>query len=776
MDIAAEAIEPLGLSRREAEARLAAAGPNTLAEEAPRFWRSLFGKFWAPVPWLLEAAIMLEVALGRYVEAGVIGALLVVNVVLAFVQESRASAALAALKEKLAPMALVRRDGVWQKRAAAELVAGDVIRLPLGAIVPADARLVSGAVMVDQSMLTGESVPADAVPGALVYAGALVRRGEAVAEVTATGARTYFGRTAELVRLAHPASSEQAAILRAVESLAVLNGAAALGIVLYAHFVARLHAIDVTFLGLTALLAAIPAALPVTFALSAALSAQALARKGVLLTRLSAAHETAGMDVLCADKTGTLTRNALEVAEVVPLAGFDAARVLSLAALASSEADLDPIDSTLRKHAAPSREQGERLLRFIPFDPETRMAQAVVAGREGPPVQIAKGALEALAPVTQVSDEARKAAEALSAQGHRVIAVATGAATPLKLAGLIALTDPPREDSATLIAALRDMGVKTIMVTGDSPVTAAAIARKIGLSGEVCPAERLSDAGRVEAFDVVARVVPEEKFKLVKVLQDKGHVVGMCGDGANDAPALRQAQIGIAVSTATDAAKSAAAMVLTLPGLSGIVHAVQEGRMAFQRLQTYTLTMLAKKIEFVLLLAAGLFMTGHAVITPTLMVFLLATNDFLNMSLTTDRASPSPRPATWAMSRLMAMAAAVGLIKLAFSAGAVAFGEWRLGLGAEELQTFTFVALVFGNQGLLFVLRERGPMWGSLPGPWLLASAALDITLVAVLALAGVLVPRLALPYLAGLAGAAFVLALVLDQLKRVLLRTLKIA
>jgi len=787
LDIPTKIMEPEGLSSREAEARLAAHGPNAVAEEPHSLWRSLFAKFWAPVPWLLEAAMMLQVALGEYVEAGVIGTLLALNVGLAIIQESRASAALAALKQRLAPAALVRRDGSWTKRPAADLVPGDVIRLPLGAVVPADARIASGAVLVDQSMLTGESVPVDAAAGETLYAGALIRRGEAIAEVTATGARTYFGRTAELVRVAHPASTEQAAIMGTVQNLAALNGAVALIVVLYAHFVAGLHALDVTFLGLTALLAAIPVALPATFALSAALGAQTLARQGVLLTRLSAAHETAGMDVLCADKTGTLTRNAMEVAEVVPMPGFDRARVLALAAFASSLSDLDPIDATLQKAAlaATSAESTERLLQFTPFDPATRMSEALIASADGATLRVAKGAVRALAPFAQVSDEAHRLADALAAQGHRVIAVAAGAAgaagtanttKPLVLAGLVALSDPPREDSAELVAALRALGVKTIMVTGDSPVTAAAIARKVGIPDRVSPAERLDDARRGEEFDVLARVVPEEKFNLVKVLQERGHTVGMCGDGANDAPALRQAQIGIAVSTATDVAKAAAAMVLTEPGLSGIVHAVREGRVAFQRLKTYTLNMLTKKIELVLLLAVGLFMTGGAVVTPTLMVLLLATNDFLTMSLTTDRASASPEPGRWRMGRLMAMAGVAGLLKLCFSVGAIALGELKFGFSAAELQTFTFVTLVFGNQAVLFVLRERGHLWRSMPSPWLIASAVVDVTVVAGLALSGVLMAKLPWPFFAGMAGAALVFALVLDQIKVPLLRALRIA
>ena len=352
-DVSQAAIgNPIGLTSDEARRRLAEFGPNTVSEAAPPRWRSYLAKFWSPIPWLLEAALVVEIGLGKYVEGAVIAGLLLFNATLGLIQEERASATLAALKKRLAPTALARRNGEWVKLPASGLVPGDAIRLTLGALVPADARIVSGSVMVDQSMLTGESVPVDANSGDAVCAGALVRRGQAIAEVTATGSRTYFGRAAELVRTAHSASTEQVAIFSATRNLALVNATVAIGIVFYAYTMA-LPPSDLIPLALTVLLATIPAALPATFTLSAAFGAQSLARRGVLLTRLSAVHEAAAMDVLCADKTGTLTRNELEVVDVVPLAGFDRARVLALAALASSEADQDPIDAAIR--AAPSR-------------------------------------------------------------------------------------------------------------------------------------------------------------------------------------------------------------------------------------------------------------------------------------------------------------------------------------------------------------------------------------------------------------------------------------
>jgi len=765
---AAVAFTPAGLTSAEARRRLADLGPNTVAEEAPSPGTALLAKFWGPVPWLLEAAAVVQLGLGAYVEASVTGGLLVFNAALGVVQQGRASAALAALKKRLAPTALVRRDREWIRVPAEELVPGDAIRLSLGALIPADARIVSGSLLVDQSMLTGESIPVEAGAGSLVYASSLVRRGQAIAEVTATGSTTYFGRAAELVRVAHARSTEQVAVLGATRNLAIVNGTVGCLVVAYAYATGLPFA-ELIRLTLTALLASIPVALPATFTLSAAIGAQILARRGVLLTRLSAAHEAAAMDLLCADKTGTLTRSVLDVVDVAPMAGFDRESVLTLAALASSEADQDVIDAAIRRSATTAVAEGNipSLLRLVPFDPATKMSEAFATDRAGHELRIVKGAFEVIADVAEVPADAPRMVDDLAARGHRVIAVAAGPARSLRLAGLIALSDPPRADSAGLVATLRDMGVRTVMVTGDSPVTAAAIAREVGITGGIRPAARRVDEALADESGIFARVAPDEKYRLVEALQRRGHVVGMCGDGVNDAPALRQAQIGIAVSSATDVAKAAAGMVLTEPGLAGIVFAVTEGRVAFQRLLTYAFNMLVKKSEIVLFLAIGLGLTGHAIMTPALMVLMLITNDFLSMSLTTDRATPARSPSTWRMRHITAAAVLLAVWKLGFSTAMLVFGIFRLGLGPGALQTLAFVTIVFGNQALLYVLRERGHMWRSRPGNWVLASSVVDVAIVSVLALSGVLMEPLPWRVLVTAFAAAASFALLLDQIKR---------
>ena len=625
-----------GLTADEARRRLEKFGANAMPDtSAHPFWMAL-EKFWAPVPWMLEAAAILELVLGKYVEAAIIVTLLVFNAALGLFQESRAQATLAALKSRLALNASVRRDGAWKTIPAVELVPGDVVKLSLGAVVAADVHLTGGEVLLDQSMLTGESVPIEAGAGVQTYAGALVRRGEAVAEVTATGVRTKFGRTAELVRTAHVVSSQQKAVLRVVRNLAGFNGVVIVLLVMYAWFL-KMPFDEIIPLVLTAVLASIPVALPATFTLASALGARALAKLGVLPTRLSAVDEAATMGVLCSDKTGTLTQNALTVTTVHPMPGFDETHVLTLAALASSDGGQDPVDGAIRSAVSgKAASDTPMIIKFVPFDPGTKMSEATVQDPDGGTQRVVKGAFAAVTGLTQASPTATAASGELEGKGFRVLAVAAGPANAMKLAGLIALSDPPREDSATLITELHQLGVRTVMVTGDAPATAAIVAHAVGLDGAVCPPGAVPDSVRPEQFAVFAGVLPEDKYKLVKAFQKDGRTIGMCGDGANDAPALRQAQIGIAVSTATDVAKSAAGMVLTEPGLAGIVAAVKEGRITFQRILTYTLNSIIKKIVTVLFLIVGLIMTGHAILIPLLMVIVMIAGDFLAMSLTTD--------------------------------------------------------------------------------------------------------------------------------------------
>lgn len=771
----ADTAAPGGLSDDEARRRLQKSGPNALPDTSVHPLRQALEKFWAPVPWMLEAAILLQVALGKCVEATIIAALLVFNASLGMFQESRARATLLALKSRLALNASVRRDGAWKIVPATELVPGDLVKLSLGGVVAADVRITGGEVLLDQSMLTGESVPIEAGAGLQTYAGALVRRGEAVAEVTATGARTKFGRSAELVRTAHVVGSQQKAVLRVVRNLAAFNGAVIVLLVSYASFL-KMPLAEIIPLILTAVLASIPVALPATFTLASALGARALAKVNVLPTRLSAVDEAATMEVLCADKTGTLTQNALTVTTVHPAPGFDEAHVLALAALASSEGGQDPVDRAIRAAAASKAvSDAPKLVKFVAFDPARKMSEATVTDTAGFRQRIVKGAYAVVSALAPPSADMAAAAKTLEGKGFRVLAVAAGAPMALKLVGLVALSDPPRADSAALVSELHGLGVRTVMVTGDAPETAAIVAKAIGLDGATCPPGSIPANVHPETFAVFAGVLPEDKYKLVKAFQNGGHTVGMCGDGANDAPALRQAQIGIAVSTATDVAKSAAGMVLTQPGLAGIVAAVKQGRVIFQRILTYTLNSLTKKIVQVLFLAAGLILTGHAILTPLLMVLIMVTGDFLGMSMTTDNVRPSPTPNAWHIGKLTIAGAVMGVGELAFCIANLVFGIYRLRLDVATLQTLAFVVIVFGNQATTYTNRERRHLWSSHPSVWLFISSVVDLAIAATLAIAGIAMKPLPAWVVTAVFAVACVFALTLDLVKVPVLRRLSI-
>ena len=755
-----------GLSSDEARSRLEKDGPNAMPDTSAHPLRDVLEKFWAPVPWLLEGAIVLEIVMHKYYEAGVIAALLLFNAALAYFQESRAQATLVALKSRLALTSSVQRDGKWMTVPAAELVCGDLVKLSLGGVVAADVRLISGSVELDQSMLTGESLPIEAGPEVDTYAGALVRRGEATAVVTATGIRTKFGRTAELVRTAHVVSTQQKAVLKIVRNLAIFNSALilAMGAFAYTH---SLTWSEIVPLLLTSVLAAIPVALPATFTLAAAIGARALAKQGVLPTRLSAVDEAASIDVLCADKTGTLTLNQLSITSVDPLPGFDETHVLGMAALASSVGGDDPVDGAIQLAASTKIATGlPKLTGFVPFDPVKKTSEATATDPQGNSERIIKGAFTAVVALTAPSPAAAVIVDELEKKGFRVLAVAAGLAASPRIVGLIALSDPPRTDSISLVSELNGLGVRTVMVTGDAAATAAIVARTIGLKGKIWPGGKLPEGIRPEDYSVFAGVLPEGKYNLVKAFEKSGHTVGMCGDGANDAPALRQAQIGIAVSTATDVAKSAAGVVLTEAGLSGIVSAVKEGRITFQRILTYTLNSVMKKILQVLLLAVGLVMTGHAVLTPMLMVIVMITGDFLAMSLATDRVRPSKTPNSWQIGRISAAGVVLGVCFLAFSTAILAVGKFQLHLDIAALQTLSVVGIVFGSQATTYVIRGRQHLWGLRPSVWLVLSSIADVLIISILATFGIAMAPLPIALIAAEFGAAFVFGAILDIVK----------
>lgn len=757
-----------GLTADQAKARLREFGANTIPEPTKHPLLAFLLKFWAPVPWLLEATIVLEVLLGKTTEAVIIGVLLIFNASLSLFQERRAQNALAALRKRLPVRARVLRDSQWQIINAQEIVPDDVIHLRMGDLVPADVRISEGDILLDLSALTGESLPLETGAGKIACAGAVVKRGEATGEVTATGARTSFGKTAELVSTAKTVSHLEAIIFAIVKYLVAFD-LGLVAVLLVYSYLAALPLREMLPFALVLLVASVPVALPATFTLATALGSLDLVESGVLVTRLSAIEEAAAMDVLLSDKTGTITENRLTLAAWQVYAPYSEADLLRFACLASDQATQDPIDLAIL-NAARNRQidcsHFERIA-FAPFEPATKLSEAIVRD-SGKEVHALKGAAQAIAARTALAPDWQRDAQTLAEQGYRVLAVAGGAEGDLRLAGLLAFQDPPRPDSKKLIEDLAALGVRTIMVTGDSTVTASAVAAQVGLGKRICCAEELEKIKGAAAlnYDVFAGIFPENKFELVRAVQQAGHVAGMTGDGVNDAPALKQAEVGIAVSTATDVAKAAASLVLTNPGLGDIVASVKVSRDIYQRMLTYTLNKVMKTIEIAVFVTAGILLTRTLVITPLLIVLLLFTNDFVTMSIATDRVSFSPQADRWKIATLMRTASLLAALVLLLSFFVFFVGRDWLGLPLAQLQTLVFVMLVFTGQSNVYLVRARNHLWHSRPSRWLLLSSILDVLVVSILAARGVRMAALPWTLIAALFALVCVFAVMIDAVK----------
>jgi len=759
---------PAGLTTDQARERLRQFGANRVAEEPRHPLRSFLAKFWAPVPWMLEATIALEILARKLDEAVIIGVLLLFNSVLSFVQENQANRALALLRNRLSVHARVLRDGHWQLIPAEELVTGDVIHLRLGDLAPADVRLFDGVVQADESDLTGESLAVEKSAGATVYAGSRLKRGEASGEVTATGQHTYFGKTAELVKTAKTVSHLQEIIFAIVKYLVIFDAVLVGALLVYAGF-AHLPWSEVLPFAVILLVASVPVALPATFTVATALGALDMSHHAVLVTRLSAIEEAAAMDVLCTDKTGTITQNRLVVGQICPIGDRNAEEVLRMAALASDAATQDPIDLAVFEAAQEKKVLNAvpRRIQFIPFDPATKRSEAIYEQPQGK-LRVIKGAPDALVSLVRKERSIADEVDRLAGRGARVLAVAAGTEHSLELVGLLGLEDAVREDSKALVQDLKSLGVRVIMVTGDGPATARAVALQVGIGDRVGSAESLRNGAGLatEQYDVFAGVFPEDKFRLVQGLQRQGHVVGMTGDGVNDAPALKQAEAGIAVSTATDVAKAAASVVLTESGLVGVVRAIETGRRIYQRMLTYTLNKIIKTLEIAIFLSVGVILTGTFVITPLLVVLLLFTNDFVTMSIATDRVSFSPQPDRWDIRTLMLTAGTLASMVLILSFTVFFAGRDILHLPLRQLQTLVFLMLVFTGQGNVYLVRERNRLWHSLPSRWLILSSAADVVVVSLMATSGILMAPISWSLVAWLLLIVLVFLFAIDGLK----------
>jgi H+-transporting ATPase len=749
-----------GLSQAESSARLTAQGPNEVPDRPDHPVRRFARKFWGLSAWMIELIALLSLFLHKLPDLGIALALLVANAVLGFLQEQRASAAVAALRSKLQVRARVLRDASWQVVPARELVKGDVVRLRAGDFVPADVQLVKGDLRVDQSALTGESRELTRTTDGALYAGSTVHQGEATAVVVATGRRTSFGRTTELVQEARPKLHVEQVISRVVRWLFLIVGAAAAG-TLATALLRGMPLAQVLPIALVLLMSAVPVALPVMFTVSMAVGSVELGRRGVLVTRLGAIEDAANMDVLCADKTGTLTMNLLAVDGVLPQPGFSEADVLRAGALASNDANADPIDAAFLRASRDHRldDPATRRISFEPFSAQARRTEAVVETR-GQHSRVVKGALRTVAEAAGLDAPAvadlERVADQRARQGARVLAVGRADGDgPLRLCGLALLRDAPRPESRRLIDELRGLGVKVLMLTGDALPVARELASELGL-GEVvgAPGPRAAEGAPARPVDLaaggLAELFPEDKLTVVKSLQAAGHVVGMTGDGVNDAPALRQAEVGIAVSGATDVAKGAASAVLTTDGLVNIIDLVKHGRATYQRVLTWIVNKVSRSILKAGFVVLAFLATGQFVISALVMLLLVMLTDLTHIALATDRVAPSPRPETWNIGPLVQVSVVLGVVTLGEALGLLALGWHRFGLATDpgRLQTFTFQTFLFFALASLVSVRERRAFYRSRPGT--LLSVAL-----AGAALAGVLV---------GLVGVAELSALPLAQ------------
>ena len=741
-----------GLGEDEVRRRQALFGPNELAGEKQTPLRQLLGYFWGPIPWMIEAAAILSGMIRHWVDLAIIGVMLVFNAVVGFWQEHQAANALDALKAQLALKARALRDGKWQVILARDLVPGDIIRLRLGDIIPADVKLTEGEYLsVDQSALTGESLPVEKEPGAVAYSGSVAKQGEMVALVTGTGANTYFARTARLVEKAGAVSHFQKAVLTIGDYLIYLSLLLA-AVLVIAQIIRGDAFLTVFQFVLILVVAAIPVAMPAVLSVTMALGALTLSKMKAIVARLQSIEEIAGIDILCSDKTGTLTQNKLTIGEPVAVRSTSPDEVILAAALASEPEDQDAIDLAviggLHDQAVLSDYTQEN---FIPFDPVRKRTEATVRDARGRVSKITKGAPQVIFQLAGLQGQALATAERqvddLAARGYRTLGVArtSGTQDAWEYLGIIPLFDPPREDSAETVQRAAEHGITVKMVTGDNVAIAREIARQLGLSPSIRSADDLfagmadrSTIDReteavIEQADGFAQVFPEHKYAIVKALQNRDHFVAMTGDGVNDAPALKQAEVGIAVSGATDAARAAASLVLTAPGLSVIIRAVEEARRIFERMNSYAIYRITETIRVMFFVVLAMVVFNFYPITTVMIILLALLNDLPIMTIAYDKTRLAPKPVRWNMRRVLTLSTVMGLIGVVETFGILLIGKLLLRMTPDALQSFIYLKLAVAGHLTLLVVRTRKPFLSRPHPAGILLGAILGTQIIAAL-------------------------------------------
>jgi H+-transporting ATPase len=725
-----------GLATEQARRRLEQYGPNLIQEKRVSPVARFLFFFWGPIPWMIEVAAILSAAVRRWEDFAIIFAMLMVNAAVGFWEEFKADTAIEALKQRLALRARVLRDGLWTELAASELVPGDIVELRLGNIVPADCKLIGGEYLtVDQSALTGESLPVEKKAGSPAYSGSIVRMGEMTAVVTATGMDSYFGRTARLVETAEVRSHFQQAVLK-IGNFLILITLGLVSLILFMALFRRDPLVETLLFALILTVAAIPVALPAVLSVTMAVGASELAKMRAIVSRLVSIEEIAGVDVLCCDKTGTLTKNELVLGEPVVLGAQDKDELILMGALASRREGGDAIDAAITKALGEdSRPREFAVTKFEPFDPVRKRTDVELRRSNGTSFKVAKGAPQVILDLVQPDEAFRRRAqtevEALAARGYRTLGVArTDSTGRWRFLGLLPLFDPPCDDCASTIETARRMGVSVRMVTGDHVAIAKETAAKLNLGTNIAVAGEIfaSETGRtlieVEFLDGFAQVFPEHKFRIVRELQARGHIVGMTGDGVNDAPALKQADAGIAVSGATDAARAAADLVLTAPGLSVITRAIEEARKIFERMMSYAVYRIAETIRVLLFMTLSIVIFNFYPVTAVMIVLLAILNDFPIMTIAYDNAPVAERPVRWDMHRVLTIGSLLGVLGVISSFGLFWFAERYLRLPDDIVQTLIFLKLLVAGHLTIYLTRNVGFIWNRPWPNWRLIAAA----------------------------------------------------
>ena len=772
---------PDGLTDAEAKKRLTQYGPNELVEEKTNLLLKFLSYFWGPIPWMIEVAVILSGVVRHWPDFFIILLLLVTNAVVAFWEERQAGNEIAALKAKLAIKARVIRDGKWVNPPARELVPGDVIRLRLGDVVPADARLLAGdEVSVDQSALTGESLPTTRKAGEAVFSGSIIRRGEIGALVYATGAKTYFGKTAQLVQEALTVSHFQKAVLKIGNYLIIL--AVALVAVIIGFAIYRGDKILETLqFALVLTVAAIPVAMPTVLSVTMAVGARLLAKKQAIVSRLVAIEELAGVDVLCADKTGTLTQNKLTLGDPFSVNNIPAEQIILAAALASRAENNDTIDLAVLgglKNKDALKEY--QVVHFLPFDPVHKRTEATVKGKDGKTFKVTKGAPQVIQALSanagEIKAAADKAVNDFAARGFRSLGVARAEGDgPWQFLGVLPMFDPPREDAKATIATALTMGVKIKMVTGDQIAIAKEMAKTLGMGTNILDAKTLGDSKKQESAAVIesiekadgfAEVFPEHKFHIVDVLQKHNHIVGMTGDGVNDAPALKKADCGIAVSSATDAARAAAAIVLLTPGLSVIIDAIKESRRIFQRMNSYAIYRIAETLRVLFFMTLAILVFNFYPLTAVMIVMLALLNDGAILSIAYDNVHYKNKPESWNMRMVLGISTTLGIIGVVAAFGLFYLGERVFHLDRAHIQTLMYLKLSVAGHLTIFLTRTRGAFWSIRPAKILLIAVFGTQAVATLIAVYGLFMTPLGWGWAGFVWGYALLWFLVNDRIK----------